>query len=62
MTTFFEGLTEYRVSLYEDKGDKFTLFFECWAEDNDHAEEQALNAYPNGEIINTIEYGEIRND
>jgi hypothetical protein len=55
MNQFFEGLTEYRVSLHEDKGDKFTLFFECWAEDNDHAEEQALNAYPNGEIINTTQ-------
>jgi len=47
-------LSEYRVSLHEDKGDKFTLFFDCWAEDTDHAEEQALNAYPNGEIINSI--------
>ena len=47
-------LTEYRVSLHEDKGDKFTLYFYCWAEDIDHAEEQALNAYPNGEIINSI--------
>jgi hypothetical protein len=55
MNEFFEGLTEYRVSLHEDKGDKFILFFECWAEDNDHAEEQALNAYPNGEIINTTQ-------
>ena len=50
----FAGLTEYRVSLHEDRGDKFILFFDCWAEDTDHAEEQALNAYPNGEIINSI--------
>ena len=55
MNEFFEGLTEYRVSLHEEKGDKFTLFFECWADDEDHAEEQALNAYPNGEIINTTQ-------
>jgi hypothetical protein len=61
MNQFFEGLTEYRVSLHEDKGDKFTLFFECWAEDNDHAEEQALNAYPNGEIINTTQ-NEAKNE
>ena len=47
-------LSQYRVSLHEDKGDKFTLYFDCWAEDADHAEEQALNAYPNGEIINSI--------
>ena len=50
----FEGLTEWRVSLHEDRGDKFTIYFDCWAEDQDHADEQALNAYPNGEIINAI--------
>jgi len=47
-------MKEYMVSLNEDKGDKFILYFECWAEDEEHAEEQALNAYPNGEIINAI--------
>jgi hypothetical protein len=52
--SFFEGLAEWRVSLHEDKGDKFTIYFDCWAEDQDHADEQALNAYPNGEIINGI--------
>jgi len=52
-------LTEYRVILHEDKGDKFTLFFDCWAEDTDHAEEQALDAYPNGEIINAIIKGDL---
>ena len=51
-----DNLINYLVSLHEDKGDKFTLFFECMAEDQDHAEEQALNAYPNGEIINCIEH------
>jgi hypothetical protein len=56
MNKFYEGLKEYRVSLHEEKGDKFTLFFECWAEDQDHADEQALNAYPDGEIINITEY------
>ena len=50
----FEGLTEWRVSLHEDKGDKFTIYFDCWAEDEDHADGQALNAYPNGDIINAI--------
>jgi hypothetical protein len=53
----FEGLTEWRVSLHEDRGDKFTIYFDCWAEDQDHADEQALNAYPNGEIINTTTGG-----
>jgi hypothetical protein len=50
----YQGLEPFLVTLHEDKGDKFTLFFECWADDIDHAEEQALNAYPNGEIINVI--------
>ena len=44
-------MKSYIVSLHEDKGDKFQMFFECWAEDEDHAEEQTLNAYPCGEII-----------
>ena len=53
----YQGLEPFLVTLHEDKGDKFTLFFDCWAEDEDHAEEQALNAYPNGEIINAIQRG-----
>ena len=40
------------VSLHEDKGDKLTIFFYCKAYSDDHAEEQAINAYPNGEVIN----------
>ena len=51
--TYTEGMTEYRVTLHEDKGDKFTIVFDCWADDIDHADEQALNAYPNGEILGT---------
>lgn len=45
-------LEDYIVSLHEEKGDKFTILFNCWAEDADHAAEQALNAYPQGEVIN----------
>lgn len=45
----------YKVSLHEHKDDKFTLFFYCSAEDEDHAEEQAMNAYPDGEVIECIE-------
>src|SRR5262249_144221 len=45
------GLSRYVVTLPEERGDKFQLVFECLAEDHDHAEEQALNAYPCGEII-----------
>lgn len=45
-----ENLRPYRVSLKEEPGDKFTMHFECWAEDADHAAEQALVAYPTAEI------------
>ena len=44
-------MKSYLVSLHEDKGDKFLMFFECWAEDEDHAEEQVLNTYPCGEVV-----------
>jgi hypothetical protein len=55
-------MSNYRVSIKENKEDKFTIFFECEADDEDHAEEQALNAYPNGEIVLTIYYDEPRDD
>ncbi len=45
------GLQRYVVFLHEDKGDKFQMIFPCWASDFDHAEEQALSAYPNGEVV-----------
>jgi hypothetical protein len=45
-------LLPYRVTLKEDAGDKFTVAFDCQAEDTDHAEEQAENAYPGCEIVN----------
>lgn len=54
-----ENLVEYRVLLHEDKGDKFTLVFDCWAEDEDHAEEQAINAYPDSEIVHIAAVAEI---
>lgn len=47
-----ENLNHYTLSLHEDKGDKFTIFFDCYAEDEDHAESQALDMYPNAEIKN----------
>ena len=47
-------LQQFVVTLHEDKGDKFTIFFECMAENFCHAEEQALSAYPNCEIINIL--------
>lgn len=46
------NLIAYRVMLSEDAGDTdFQIAFDCYAEDDDHAEEQALNAYPNGEVF-----------
>ena len=50
-------LLPYTVTLHENIGDKFTIVFECLAEDHDHAEEQATNAYPNADII--FVYNEI---
>lgn len=40
------NLIPYRVTLAEEPGDKFTIVFDCYAEDDDHAAEQAENAYP----------------
>lgn len=46
-----QKLKPYRITLHEDKGDKMQLHFDCMAEDDDHAAEQAMNAYPNGEVL-----------
>jgi len=51
-------LNPYSITLYEDKGDKYKIKFFCHADDEDHAEEQALDAYPNGEIIHCCEIDE----
>lgn len=54
-------LKPYRVSLLEEAGDKdMKIFFYCWAEDDDHADEQALNAYPAGELVITSELDSIQ--
>ena len=45
-------MINYIVTLKEELGDKFTIVFECQADDADHAEEQTLNAYPSAEIVN----------
>jgi hypothetical protein len=47
-------LSTYRVSLKEYPGDKFTIVFDCWAEDSDHSEEQAQDAYPAGVITHIM--------
>lgn len=44
-------LSTFRVTLKEEKGDKFTTVFDCYAEDSNHAEEQAQNAYPDCEVL-----------
>lgn len=45
-------LKSYRVTLLEEPGDRFTIVFDCYAEDADHAAEQAENAYPGSEVKN----------
>ena len=44
------NLIPYRVMLHEEKGDKFQIAFDCQAVDDDHAVEQAENAYPGCEV------------
>jgi len=41
-------LDHYEVSLTDTDGNDF--LFDCWAEDSDHAAEQAQDAYPFDEI------------
>ena len=48
-----DNLKHYRVHLHEERGDKFVIVFDCWAEDDDHAAEQALDMYPLGEVLST---------
>jgi len=51
-----EGLKTYRLMLIERPGDQFDetpIMFECEAEDFDHAEEQAENAYPGCLVLGT---------
>jgi hypothetical protein len=47
-------LMPFRVQLKENKEDKHSIFFDCQAQNEEHAEEQALNAYPNGETIRIV--------
>lgn len=48
-------MNEYVVSMTEANDDTTSYFtFQCWADDLEHAEEQAFNAYP-GAIILDIE-------
>ena len=53
-----QRLSAYRVTLFDEPGDKCRMHFDCMAECADHAEEQAESAYPDCVIENIIE-GEI---
>jgi hypothetical protein len=50
--------THYRVTLHEEAGDKFQMVFECMAQDEDHAVEQAINAYPGCVIVHAMAINE----
>ena len=49
-----DTLSTYQVSLHEEHLDGVELLFQCWAEDCDHAVEQAENAYPNCEVVHVM--------
>lgn len=53
------NLIPYRVTLAEEPGDKFTIVFDCFAEDDDHAAEQAENAYPGAQVHNVTFFPSI---
>lgn len=50
------AVTNHRVMLHENRGDKFTIIFDCMAEDADHADEQAKAAYPAGEVLSVSRF------
>lgn len=47
---YMEGLREYSVELIEDDSTD-SILFQCWAENQEHAKEQAESAYPDCNII-----------
>lgn len=53
---FSTDLKPYRVMLYEHRGDKFRLAFDCDAADPDDAAEQAEREYPGCEVISCTGY------
>ena len=46
-----DTLKNYEVELYETPQDNDAIIFECQAEDEQHAEEQAVNAYPGAIVL-----------
>lgn len=49
-------LKPFRVTLNEEPGDKFTLVFDCMAEDADDAAGQAEKTYPGCRVLNCTEF------
>jgi hypothetical protein len=54
--TINPNLIPYRVMLHEEPGDKFQIVFDCMAEDDDQAVEQAEKAYPGCDIITYLPF------
>lgn len=50
------NLSSYQLSLNEVSGVDNEILFDCYAEDDAHASEQALSAYPDGQILTTTKY------
>lgn len=49
-------MKQFEVELYENLVDDFTIVFQCFADNEDHAIEQAFNAYPDSDhIVNVME-------
>jgi len=59
ISTDYQGVPKmkrYVVYVEETAGDPdIRVYFPCDADNEDHAEEQALNAYPNGNCITIFE-------
>ena len=53
------NLIPYRVMLHQEPGDKFQIVFDCMAECDDHAVEQAENAYPGCEIMTYLPFDQL---
>lgn len=56
MNTINPHLIPYRVMLHEEPGDKFQIVFDCQAESDDHAVEQAEKFYPGCDIISYLPF------
>ena len=51
-------MNEYKVEIIEDTDFDWSIAFYCFADDVEHAKEQALDAYPKGKVIEVIEIEE----